>query len=37
MPTHKSSDLNCQQLNTIYPILKIKCKPVKYLVVPKEV
>ena len=35
MPTHKSSDY--QQLNTIYPILKIKCKPVKYSVVLKEV
>ena len=37
MPTHKCSDYNYQQLNTIYPILKIKCKPVKYSVVLKEV
>ena len=29
--------INYQQLNTIYPIQKIKCKPAKYSVVLKEV
>ena len=37
MPTHKVVIINYQQLNTFYPILKIKCKPVKYSVVLKEV
>ena len=38
MPTHiKAVIINYQQLNTIYPILIVKCKPVKYSVVLKEV
>ena len=37
MPTYKSSDYKLTAVKYYLPILKIKCKPVKYSVVLKEV